>query len=109
MADMTPQPQVYPGSGRVWPSKSENPKAPPFSGKVTLLDGSEARIVLWHPRIGDGYQVKIEPIPAGVPLQQSRPAAGHETRPQGGYSTRSAPAGGSEPLGSGELDDDVPF
>lgn len=93
---MSYQQQRKPGNGRVWPqTKSQNPKAPKFTGELKTPDGTTWRISLWeaqNKQTGqfDGFSIKSE-----APQQQQNPAQGyqpqqnHQAPP--GYQPQQAP------------------
>lgn len=71
-----------PGSGRVWPARQRNgPRAPAFTGDITLPDGHVMRIALWESFAnrgqGDfnGFSIKLS--------EDTRQGSGYQA--QGGY------------------------
>jgi hypothetical protein len=93
-----------PGSGRVWPAKQRNgPRAPAFTGEITLPDGHVMRVALWESfanrgtgefngfsiklsedtRQGNGYQAQAG---HGQPQGYGQQPQNGYTAPQSGYS-----------------------
>lgn len=103
-----------PGSGRVWPAKQRNgPRAPAFTGEITLPDGHVMRIALWESfanrgtgdfngfslklsedtRQGNGYQAQGS---YGQPQGYGQPQA-----PQNGYAAPQNGYAAPQPQGQG--------
>lgn len=71
-----------PGSGRVWPAKQRSsPKAPAFTGEITLPDGHVMRVALWESFANrgtgefNGFSLKLS--------EDTRQGNGYQA--QGGY------------------------
>ena len=103
-----------PGSGRVWPAKQRNgPRAPAFTGELTLPDGHVMRVALWESfanrgqgdfngfsiklsedtRQGNGYQAQGgygQPQGYGQPNNGYAPPTGGYA-PQSGYNAQQPP------------------
>lgn len=106
-----------PGSGRVWPARQRtSPRAPAFTGEITLPDGHVMRIALWESfanrgtgdfngfslklsedtRQGNGYQAQGGyGAPQGYGQPQT-PQNGY-TAPQSGYAAPPTQGGGYAP------------
>jgi hypothetical protein len=79
-----------PGSGRVWPAKQRNgPRAPVFTGEITLPDGHVMRVAMWESFANrgqgefNGFSIKLS----------------EDTRQGNGYQ---AQAGYAQPQGYGQ-------
>jgi hypothetical protein len=79
-----------PGSGRVWPAKQRNgPRAPAFTGEITLPDGHVMRVAMWESFANrgqgefNGFSIKLS----------------EDTRQGNGYQ---AQAGYAQPQGYGQ-------
>lgn len=78
---MSYQQERKPGNGRVWAqTKSQNPRAPQFTGELKTPDGQVWRISMWNAFDRNTNQFNGFSMKAQAPQQQQNP-----TQPQQGY------------------------
>ncbi len=93
---MNYQQERKPGNGRVWAqTKSNNPRAPQFTGELKTPDGQVWRISMWESRDRNTGQFNGFSMKAQAPQQQQNP-----TQPQQqDYQPQGAPQQGYQPQG----------
>lgn len=96
-----------PGSGSLFPNRSDNPKAPAYKGELCLEDGRIIRLAGW---VKEGSKGKFLSISIDKPLEKGgRSGGGSDSDFR---QNRDAPVARNKnhnPPPSSNLDDEIPF